>query len=85
MNTQQRIPAAICVNNNLSKSPVPINQSPVNYPTNGKIISNLDLISNVVEPVVGSSSTTTGNVLNRMRMRVYGGGKGLMVRHETKL
>lgn len=63
---------------------MPINQSPVNYPSNGKIISNLDLISNVIEPVVGGS-TTTGNVLNRMRMRVYGGGKGLMVRHETKL
>jgi len=42
----------------------------------GNGASNLDLINGV----------DTGNILNRqMRLRVYGGVKGGMVRHETKL
>lgn len=43
-------------------------------------------LNNSLGAVGGVSVNSTNNVLNRqMRLRVYGNGKGGMVRHETKL
>lgn len=80
---------AIKSNNNNTSSPLSHQKSSFHHipPTNTNYISaGNNVIGKPLNGVtVGGSGVNGNNPINRHRLRVYGNGKGAMVRHETKL
>lgn len=79
---------ALKSNNNNTSSPLSHQKSSFLQipPTNINYISAGNVIGKPLNGVtVGGSGVNGNNPMNRHRLRVYGNGKGAMVRHETKL